>query len=107
MGCEGFDGVEQGESTAARDAEATNRGTDDEDEDRGYVWLCEPVAPPLERESVAGGDRGVEPTVFVWIVASYIVVYIADYVSTWCNCNHRRERVRLVRSEDRIAIGTE
>lgn len=79
---------------------ATNRGTDDEDEDRGYVWLCEPVAPPLERESVAGGDRGVEPTVFVWIVASYIVVYIVDYVSTWCNCNHRRERVRLVRSED-------
>ena len=60
------------------------------------------MAPPLERESVAGGDRGVEPTVFVWIVASYIVVYIVDYVSTWCNCNHRRERVRvrLVRSED-------
>ena len=79
MGCEGFDGVEQGESTAARDAEATNRGTDDEDEDRGYVWLCEPVAPPLERESVAGGDRGVEPTVFVWIVASYIEVTLTTF----------------------------
>ena len=51
MGCEGFDGVEQGESTAARDAEATNRGTDDEDEDRGYVWLCERQWHLLWREN--------------------------------------------------------
>lgn len=30
---------------------ATNRGTDDEDEDRGYVWLCERQWHLLWREN--------------------------------------------------------